>query len=275
MSDWTESNTTVNGIRIHYHRTGGTASPLVLVHGYSDNGLCWMRLARSLEGTYDLIMPDARGHGLSEAPEAGYGTENMAADLAGLIEALKLGKPAVLGHSMGASTAATWAAQYPQQVGAVLLEDPPWFDEQRMRHRGHTMPSPEKRRAEILARKTKSQEELIASCRQDQPTWDEIEFGPWADAKRQLSPNLAGRMAAPRRPWQEVVSEIAHPTLLITADNSAGALVTPDVAAQAAELNPRFQTVHIAGAGHSIRREQFDLYVQAVTQFLDAVYSSR
>ena len=274
MSNWTENDVTANGIRIHYHRTGGHAPPLVLVHGYSDNGLCWIRLAKALEGTYDIIMPDARGHGLSEAPETGYATASMAADLAGLIEALELDRPAVLGHSMGASTAATWAAQYPEQVGAVLLEDPPWFDEQRMQGRERTMPTPEKRRAEIMARKAKSREELIASCRQAQPMWDEIEFGPWADAKRQFSPNLAERHAAPRRPWQEVAAEIAHPTLLISADNSAGALVTPEVAAQAADLNPHIQTVHIAGAGHNIRREQFDRYVQTVTQFLNTVYLS-
>lgn len=272
MSNWAENSVIANGIKIHYHRTGGHMPPLVLVHGYSDNGLCWIRLAKALEETYDLIMPDARGHGLSEAPETGYATEDMAADLAGLIEALEMDRPAVLGHSMGASTAATWAAQYPQQVRVVLLEDPPWFDEQRMQQRASTVPTPEKRRAEIMARNAKSREELVASCRHDQPTWDEIEFGPWADAKRQLSPNLAERYAAPRRPWQEIAAEIAHPTLLITADNSAGALVTPEIAAQAAGLNPRIQTVHIAGAGHSIRREQFDRYRQAVTQFLDTVY---
>src|SRR5215472_4808053 len=104
MTEWSSGDVSANGIRIHYHRTGGDKPPLVLNHGATDNGLCWTRLARALEADYDLIMPDARGHGLSEAPASGYGTQERAADLAGLIEALRLDRPAVGGHSMGVGT---------------------------------------------------------------------------------------------------------------------------------------------------------------------------
>jgi len=45
---------------------------------------------------------DARGHGLSNAPENGYSSSDHAADLAGFIDALGLERPAVGGHSMGA-----------------------------------------------------------------------------------------------------------------------------------------------------------------------------
>jgi pimeloyl-ACP methyl ester carboxylesterase len=85
---------------------------------------------------YDLIMPDARGHGLSEAPEAGYDDEDRAADLAGFIQALELGRPALIGHSMGAATTAVMAVRYPEQVCCMVLEDPAWFDEETPRTRG-------------------------------------------------------------------------------------------------------------------------------------------
>jgi pimeloyl-ACP methyl ester carboxylesterase len=55
-----------NGIRIHYWRSGGNKPPLVLAHGSSDDGLCWTNLAKELEANFDIILPDARGHGLSE-----------------------------------------------------------------------------------------------------------------------------------------------------------------------------------------------------------------
>ena len=96
MSDWSSGDVVANGIKIHYYRTGGNKPPLVLAHGFSDNELCWTRVTRALEQDYDVIMPDARGHGYSEAPEKGYSSEDHASDLAGLIEALGLGKPALM-----------------------------------------------------------------------------------------------------------------------------------------------------------------------------------
>jgi pimeloyl-ACP methyl ester carboxylesterase len=49
----------------------GDKRPLVLVHGFSDNALCWTPTARDLESEYDVIMPDMRAHGLSEQVKPG------------------------------------------------------------------------------------------------------------------------------------------------------------------------------------------------------------
>ncbi len=123
MTGWIEGDVTANGIRLHYYRTGGDKPSVVLSHGYSDSGLCWLRLARDLEADYDVVMYDARGHGLSEAPDEGYTSMERADDLAGLIRALGLEKPAIMGHSMGASTTLYCAARYPGLMRAVVLED--------------------------------------------------------------------------------------------------------------------------------------------------------
>ena len=104
MTNWHSDLVQVNGHAIHYYRTGGQKSPLILLHGFSDNGLCWLRAAQTLQVTYDLIMPDAHGHGLSYRVTPGQPL-NLVDDVAGLIQALELKKPALLGHSMGASTA--------------------------------------------------------------------------------------------------------------------------------------------------------------------------
>ena len=93
MPQWFSGDAVANGIKIHYNRTGGDKPPVVLSHGFSDNGLCWTRIAQTLEKTYDVIIPDARGHGFSDAPKEGYSAEDQAADLAGLIQALGLEKP--------------------------------------------------------------------------------------------------------------------------------------------------------------------------------------
>ena len=59
----TEGDILANSIRQHYYRTGGEKPPLLLLHGFNEYGLTWLRVAKELERDYDIIMLDARGHG--------------------------------------------------------------------------------------------------------------------------------------------------------------------------------------------------------------------
>jgi UDP-N-acetylglucosamine 3-dehydrogenase len=265
ITTWPAADVVANGIKIHYYRSGGDKPPLVLAHGFSDNGLCWTPAARALEGDYDIIMYDARGHGLSDAPEAGYTDDDRAADLVGLIRALGLEKPTVMGHSMGASTAAIAAAKYPDAIGRVILEDPPWRTEAEPERRAAML---EEWRAGIAEQKRMSREALIAQCREQNPAWSEATLGPWAQSKRQLSLSVFSGLVRQRTPWQETVAQISCPTLVVTADPDLGAIVTSDVAEQVTRMNANIEMVHIGGAGHNIRREGFEPFMQAVTEFL-------
>ncbi len=279
MSFWQAGDIKVNGLTLHYtrtggkrpplvlaQRTGGKRPPLVLAHGFSDDGLCWTPVAERLAADYDVIMMDARGHGRSDAPKRGYGPAEHAGDLAGVIAGLGLERPAVLGHSMGATTALALAGLHPGLVRAILLEDPPPF----------WMPpaegKPVRRRANfadwIMDVKRKTREELIAYARQQSPTWSEAELGPWADSKLRLSFRVLSRGKSQVVDWPAVISQIRCPVLLITADPDKGGLVTPEASAALQALLPQVRVVHIAGAGHNIRREQFARYMAVVTAFL-------
>jgi N-formylmaleamate deformylase len=264
VSNWLINDVQVAGIKIHYYRTGGPHPPLILLHGFSDNGLCWTRVARALEGEYDLIMPDAGGHGLS-ARLAEAVPSDQSLDLVGLIQALNLDKPAVLGHSMGASTAALAVAKNPGLVGALVLEDPPWFDQR---------PTPDKsdgpHHLEQWIRNlwAKSYDEIMATGRAANPTWSEDELDPWAESKLQVDRDLFDKIQFKPSPWPEVARHITCPTLLVTGDPELGAIVTPQLAQRAARTWPHGQVVRISGAGHSIHREQYDAYIETVTNFL-------
>ncbi|MDX2136525.1 MAG: alpha/beta fold hydrolase [Chloroflexota bacterium] len=61
-----------NGIQQHYYRSGGDKPPLLMLHGFTDDGACWFPTAESFTDAYDVILPDARGHGQS-ARIAGIG----------------------------------------------------------------------------------------------------------------------------------------------------------------------------------------------------------
>ena len=121
---WTDGYVMANGIRIHYWRSGGNRPPMVMAHGSSDDGLCWTNLAKEIQDSYDIIMFDARGHGLSDPPTPSDPADVQVEDLAALIRALKLERPILMGHSMGSASVAQFAARYPDVPRAVILEDP-------------------------------------------------------------------------------------------------------------------------------------------------------
>lgn len=263
---WLSADVVVNGVRLHYYRTGGGKAPLVLAHGSTDSGLCWSRVARELEADYDVIMPDARGHGLSDAPPGGYDASDHAADLAGLIRALDLHRPAVGGHSMGAMTALFLAAQYPDLVRCAFMEDPVFRLES----------TPVRTEAELaewtqemLHQKTLSREAVEAQGRAEHPGWHHEELGPWAVAKLQVSDAFAtARRGRDYIHWRETLQQVECPLLLITGDPELGAIVTEQAARAAQKAQPRLEVVHIPGAEHNIRRDCFEDFVRAVRQFL-------
>lgn len=269
MTTWQSGDLAVNDLKLHYTRTGGEKPPVVLAHGFSDDGLCWTPLAEKLAADYDLIMVDARGHGRSDGPTQGYGSAEQATDLAGVITALGLDRPAVLGHSMGAATALVLAGTYPDQVGAILLEDPPaWW-----------MPPPPAAETEdteqqnpfltwIINLKRKTRQEMIADQRVESPTWSEAELGPWADSKLRLSFNVLNQGDRVPVDWPETIQRIACPALLITADPDLGSIVSAERATALQALLPQVQIAHIPNAGHSIHRDQFDPFLAIVRTFL-------
>lgn len=124
MTNWISGVCKASGVQIHYLRTGGRKPPLVLLHGLTGSGACWIPLARSLQDEYEVVMPDARGHGSSSTPLNGYRYQHHASDVVGLIHALELQAPVLLGHSMGGMTAAVVASQTAAAIRGVILADP-------------------------------------------------------------------------------------------------------------------------------------------------------
>ncbi|MEZ4730786.1 MAG: alpha/beta hydrolase [Caldilineaceae bacterium] len=267
MTNWTSNQIATNGITMHYTRTGGDKPPVVLAHGFSDDGLCWTPVAQALEADYDVIMIDARGHGRSDAPEAGYGPVEMAADLAGLITGLGLIKPAVMGHSMGGSTTMALAGLYPEVPGAIIIED----SGARNLMAGNSAEAQarlQQWRDRLVNLQSKTREAVLQQGHADNPAWSDAELDPWAGAKLRFNLNALNRQGSAEIDWDQILRSITCPALLLYADPDRGGGVTAERAAEMQELVPQLQSVHISGAGHNIRREQFDAYMAAVRSFL-------
>jgi pimeloyl-ACP methyl ester carboxylesterase len=271
MSDsWQSGFVNTKSLRLHYTRTGGSKPPLVLAHGVTDDGLCWSPVAAALAPDYDVIMVDARGHGLSDAPLEGYGPIEQADDLAGLITALDLTGPIILGHSMGAVTTLVLAARHPELPRAIALEDPPpWWDPAYDRPFAPDWQA--QMRAWITALQQQSRQALIDAQRVETPRWSDAELEPWADAKLRFSLNFFNRLSDSPLDWPALLRRVKCPALLIIGDPQAGALVTQQAALALKEHVPQLQIARVNGAGHSIRRDQFESYLRVVRPFLAEV----
>jgi len=109
-----------NGVDIAVHRAG-KGTPLLLLHGYPQNHMCWEKVAPILAQTHDVIVPDLRGYGDSSAPANDahntiYSKRTMAQDMADLLTALEIPSTNVLGHDRGARVSYRLALDHPKRV---------------------------------------------------------------------------------------------------------------------------------------------------------------
>ena len=114
-----------NGIRQHYLGYGDGPVEIVIVPGITSPAITWEFVAEELARDYRVVTLDIRGRGLSDKPHSDYSLPEYAADVAGLIGALGLRRPVVLGHSMGARIAIALGALHPEAPGPLIIVDPP------------------------------------------------------------------------------------------------------------------------------------------------------
>ncbi len=118
-----ERRVALERLSLHYRQWGTQGPPVVLLHGLASSCRTWDLLAPYLASRFKVVAPDQRGHGLSDKPDAGYGFEEVAKDLAQFISALDLERPLLVGHSWGGNVAVHFAALYPQVPRGLVLVD--------------------------------------------------------------------------------------------------------------------------------------------------------
>jgi N-formylmaleamate deformylase len=269
--NYTEGDVIIDGVKIHYYRTGGSKPPFVLLHGATDNGLCWTPVAEKLIDRYDVVMPDAQGHGLSDRLGHDFKSSHHVTQIAALIRQLSLEKPIIMGHSMGAGTTVGLAIEYPALPKAIILEDPAWRTEEEIaaERAGAGNEQRESFIKALMGYGKRSKEELIGECRTANPLWSEAEVVPWATAKLQFDPALFSAMRFDMPSYIEQVPRIQCPMLLITAENGIVSAATAEHASTIWNSEAIFRSVRIKGAGHNIRRERFDEFMAALNHFLE------
>jgi pimeloyl-ACP methyl ester carboxylesterase len=114
----------LENIRLYYEEHG-SGPALVLAHRYACGVRSWDPELRGLTDHHRVIVYDARGHGLSEAPReaSAYSQQHMVDDLCALMDHLGLRTAAVGGLSMGGNVALNFAVAHPDRVSSLILAD--------------------------------------------------------------------------------------------------------------------------------------------------------
>ena len=260
------------------YRWSGPADPsaptIVLLHGLGDSGDCWPDAVRRWSVDHRVVGVDLLGHGRSPrfTPSQLASADPMeamyaAAEATVSRVAVAHGGPVlVVGHSMGGGLAGALAARRPDLVAAAVLEDPAWRDPtERVQPRGIV----HERVAECRAFADDPAGQLEKG-RADNPSWPDVELGPWVESKAQVDlAFLDLGIANLLEPWDALVAAIAVPTLVLLAER--GGPVSPAVRGRAAELaNPHVDIRVVDGAGHCVRRDRTEEFHAVVDPWLAA-----
>ncbi len=277
-SDPSDARIEVNGLDFHYRDWGGDAPvPAIALHGFALNCHSWDEVAPRLSDLIHVRALDQRGHGLSAwaADVADYNRDSMVSDVEGIVSALALERPVLLGHSMGGMNAMTYAARHPDQVRALILVDigpevsVDGADEVRRFVAGpYEMDSldawvdlthqyyPHRSKERIRQRLTVSLRETPdgKQAKQYDERFREAGFGGVARARDDI--------------W-DVAKALRCPTLLLRGGESP--VLKQEQAEQFAAAVDVVRLVTIEGAGHSVAGDKPDEFVDAARAFLHDV----
>lgn len=105
-----------------YCATYGFGTPLLLLHGFGESGDLFQPLIPALAAHFHVIVPDLRGHGLSQRLPAAENMQRFAEDIGNLLDLLGIERCFVLGHAAGAAIAQEFARMDQDRVlGMVLI----------------------------------------------------------------------------------------------------------------------------------------------------------
>ncbi|HLA05945.1 MAG TPA: alpha/beta hydrolase [Anaerolineales bacterium] len=231
----------INGIELAYERRG-KGTPLVLLHGYPLDHHIWDSVAPLLEGTFDLILPDLRGFGVSTTVETPYTMDNFASDIAGLLDHLGITKSAIAGHSMGGYIALVFARLYPERVSGLglvstqVLADPPDRKEGRYKTAAEVAEKGIAGVVEIMTPKLTPSETLQAPAREIM--------------ERQKPAAYIGALKAmaERIDTSTLLASINFPVVIIHGD--ADSLIPVERAREVKSTLPHAHLLELKGTGH-------------------------
>jgi pimeloyl-ACP methyl ester carboxylesterase len=260
----------VRGLRLHLLEWGEPGRPgLAFLHGGSAHAHWFDPVAPAFAERFHVVALDQRGHGLSQWPRPpAYATEDFAADLLGVLDALGWSRAVIAGHSMGGHIAMAFAAWHLARVRALVVIDArPSIPEDRLRRMRERGARPPRRHA--------SREQALQAFRLLPPETraDPALLGHLADvgiAPRdgawvyRFDPDTT-RVRRPVDVWP-LLERIAAPTLIVRGEWSP--ILPRALAGEMAARIPDARLVELPGTYHHLLLDDPGAFVRVLDDFL-------
>lgn len=258
----------VNGRRLAYIETG-RGLPLVLLHGIGSAARSWIPPIERLAQQYRIVAWDAPGYGGSDALGIDTpATAHYADALAGFLGELGIERPVLVGHSLGALMAMSYAKHNPADVAALVLADPALgygradadLRERKLADRIAMFErlGPEKlgeERGPNLLSSSAPPHAIRAVCE----TMSKVRADGYLPAARMLA---TGDLLADARGF-------TGPVLVMC--GAEDTITPPSDAAEVVSAIPGSRYREIPGAGHASYIEQPELFAAEIASFLDSL----
>ncbi len=253
----------INGIDMAFERHG--EGPAVLfIHGFPLSGRMWEQVVAPLSPRYELIIPDLRGMGGSEAtPTATMRT--YVDDLCALLDSLGISRPVVVvGLSMGGYLAFEFYRQRPERIRALVLADTRADPDtpERAKERRATAEKVLREGSGVVANAMIDKLFGRATPETVRKSWQALMSATKAEGVAAALAAMADRMDA--RP---MLATITAPTLIVVGEEDQ--ITTPAVAREMHQAIPGALLKIIPDAGHMAPVEQPQRFAAVLKEFLD------
>jgi len=117
-----EMRVKVDQIELQIREYEQEGDAIIFLHFGGANLMMWQRIIPYFQDRYRLILVDLRGHGRSDKPQTGYHIDEMARDVIGIMQYLKLEQAHIVGSSLGAEVGLSMASNYPEKVISLVCD---------------------------------------------------------------------------------------------------------------------------------------------------------
>ncbi|MFH1372906.1 MAG: alpha/beta fold hydrolase [bacterium] len=262
----------LDSLRLYYEEYAPTGSPeppsgeteatVLLLHGFTLDRRVWTPQADYFGNRRRTILLDVRGHGLSDAPKAGYSRDDQVEDLARFVDILGIERFHLVGLSIGGATAIGYALKYQSRLVSLTLVSGwavGWNIGRKISHVGQVA-----RRDGIEAARQKWQEVTLGWYRQDQKEVREL-------IQLMMSEHSGAPWLDPALDWQSPESDLPHvpdvtiPTLLMAGGSDP---VFLKLARRLNETMPNSRLSVYEGGGHILNLEKPERFNRELGNFL-------